>query len=144
VVVAVLARLLPGVTTRSAAVWIGIAVFSHWVLDVLVHRPDLPLYDDTMKIGLGLWNYPAVALALEAALLFGGMLLYLKVTRPINAIGRVGMPIFGVVMLAIQSYVFFGPPPVSPSAAAMTALVAYVVFAALAEWLARQRTPATA
>src|SRR5437879_10301817 len=49
VAVAVLARLLPGVTTRSAAVWIGIAVFSHWVLDVLVHRPDLPLYDDTMK-----------------------------------------------------------------------------------------------
>jgi len=67
VAVAVLARLLPGVTTRSAAVWIGIAVFSHWVLDVLVHRPDLPLYDDTMKIGFGLWNYPAVALALEAA-----------------------------------------------------------------------------
>jgi|SRR6267154_928332 len=142
VAVAVLARLLPGVTTRSAAVWIGIAVFSHWVLDVLVHRPDLPLYDDTMKIGFGLWNYPAVALALEAALLFGGMLLYLKVTRPINAIGRVGMPIFGVVMLAIQSYVFFGPPPVSPAAAAMTALVAYVVFAALAEWLGRQRTHA--
>src|SRR5204863_7259819 len=99
VAVAALARLLPGVTTRSAAVWIGIAVFSHWVLDVLVHRPDLPLYDDTMKIGFGLWNYPAVALALETALLFGGMLLYLKVTRPINAIGRVGMPIYGLVML---------------------------------------------
>src|SRR5216683_2494469 len=43
VAVAVIARLLPGVTTRPAAVWVGIAVFSHWVFDLLVHRPDLPL-----------------------------------------------------------------------------------------------------
>jgi len=144
VAVAFLVRFLPGVTTRSAAVWIGIAVFSHWVLDLLVHRPDLPLYDDTMKIGLGLWNYPAIALALEAALLFGGMIMYLRVTIPINAIGRVGLPVLGVVMVAIQSYIFFGPPPASPAAAAMTALASYVVFAALAEWLARQRRHADA
>ena len=119
--------------------WIGVAVFSHWLLDFLVHRPDLPLYDDTLKVGLGLWNYPVVALSLEAALLFGGMILYLRVTTPINAIGRVGPPVFGVVMLAIQSYIFFGPPPISPAAAAITALVSYVLFAVLAEWLARQR-----
>jgi membrane-bound metal-dependent hydrolase YbcI (DUF457 family) len=130
---------LSRVATRSAAVWIGAAVFSHWILDFLVHRPDLPLYDDTLKVGLGLWNYPVVALSLEAALLFGGMILYLRVTTPINAIGRVGPPVFGVVMLAIQSYIFFGPPPVSPAAAAITALVSYVLFAVLAEWLARQR-----
>jgi membrane-bound metal-dependent hydrolase YbcI (DUF457 family) len=136
--------LFPRVATRVAAVWVGVAVFSHWVLDLLVHRPDLPLYDDTMKVGLGLWNYPAVALALEGALLFGGMILYLRVTKPINAIGRVGLPAFGVVMLAIQSYIFFGPPPTSPAAAAMTALVSYAVFAALAEWLARQRKRTTA
>jgi hypothetical protein len=130
---------LSRVATRSAAVWIGVAVFSHWILDFLVHRPDLPLYDDTLKVGLGLWDYPVVALALEAAFLFGGMILYLKGTTPINAIGRVGPPVFGVVMLAIQSYVFFGPPPVSPAAAATTALVSYALFAVLAEWLARQR-----
>jgi hypothetical protein len=139
VAVAVFVWLLPRVATRAAAVWVGAAVFSHWVLDLLVHRPDLPLYDDTMKVGLGLWNYPTVALALESALLFGGMILYLRVTRPINAIGRVGLPIFGVLMLAIQSYVFFGPPPASPAAAAITALASYVVFAVIAEWLARQR-----
>jgi hypothetical protein len=136
--------LAPRVATRSAAVWIGAAVFSHWILDLLVHRPDLPLYDDTMKVGLGLWNYPAVALSLEAALLFGGMILYLRATEPVNAIGRVGLPAFGVVMLTIQSYVFFGPPPVSPAAAAVTALVSYVVFAVIADWLARQRRHAAA
>lgn len=135
----VLVRPLPGMRTRSAAVWIGAAVFSHWVLDLLVHRPDLPLYDDTMKVGLGLWNYPAVALSLEAVLLFGGMILYLRATRPSNAIGRFGPTVFGVVMLAIQVYVFFGPPPASPAAAAAMALVAYVAFAFVAQWLARQR-----
>jgi hypothetical protein len=139
VAVAALVMLMPSVATRSAAIWIGAAVFSHWVLDVLVHRPDLPIYDDTMKIGLGLWNFPTIALALEVALLFGGMAMHLRVTKPINVIGRFGLPVFGVVMVAIQSYVFFGPAPTSPAAAATTALVSYVVFAVLAEWLSRQR-----
>jgi len=135
----VLVRAQRRTSTRSAAVWIGAAVFSHWVLDFLVHRPDLPLYDDTMKVGLGFWNYPTLALLLEAVLLFVGMALYLRVTKPINAIGRIGPPVFGVVMLAIQGYVFFGPPPDSPAAAAVTALVSYVLFAFVAQWLARQR-----
>jgi hypothetical protein len=125
----------------SAAVWVGVAVFSHWVFDLLVHRPDLPLYDDTMKMGLGLWNFPAIALALEAALLFGGMALYLKKTAPVNSVGRFGPPLFGLVMLAVQAYIFFGPPPASPGAAAVTALVSYVAFAAVARWLDGKREP---
>jgi hypothetical protein len=137
-------RDLTPISPISAGAWVGGAVFSHWLLDFVVHRPDLPLYDNSMKVGLGLWNYPAVALSLEAALLFGGMILYLRTTEPINAIGRFGPPAFGVVMLAIQCYVFFGPPPVSPAAAALTALAVYVVFAAIAEWLARQRRHAAA
>ncbi len=135
----VLCKSLPGVRIWSAAAWIGLAVFSHWVLDLLVHRPDLPLYDDKMKVGLGLWNYPAIALFLEALLLFGGMILYLRRTKAINAIGRLGPPVFGILMLLIQCYVFFGPPPTSPGAAAITALVSYVVFAVVAQWLDRQR-----
>jgi hypothetical protein len=139
VAAAVVVRLLLRAATRATAIWLGVAVFSHWILDFLVHRPDLPVYGDTMKIGLGLWNYPAVALSLEAVLLFGGMILYFRATKPVNAVGRFGLPVFGVAMLAIQSYVFFGPPPVSPAAAATTALASYVVFAVIAEWLARQR-----
>ena len=46
----VLVRALPGIKRWSAASMVGVAVFSHWVLDLLVHRPDLPLYDDTMKV----------------------------------------------------------------------------------------------
>ena len=114
-------------------------MFSHWILDFLVRRPDLSLYDDTMKVGLGLWNYPAIALFLEALFLFGGMIVYLRGTRARNAIGRFGPPFFGILMLAIQGYIFFGPPPTSPGAAAITALVSYPVFAVVSEWLDRQR-----
>jgi hypothetical protein len=134
-----LSKLLRAVHDWSSAIWVGIAVFSHWVLDWLVHRPDLPLYDDTMKVGLGIWNFPAIALSLEALLLFGGMVLYLKRTKAINAIGRFGPPVFGILMLGIQAYIFFGPPPTSPNAAAITAFVSYVVFAAVAQSLDRQR-----
>src|SRR5438093_5523221 len=94
----------PRFRTGSAAVWVGVAVFSHWALDLVVHRPDLPLYDDTMKIGLGLWNHPALAFALEAVLLFGGTALYLRRTTPVNSVGRYGPAVFGVVMLGIQAY----------------------------------------
>ena len=141
--VVILCRPLRGVRDWAAAAWIGVAVFSHWVLDFLVHRPDLPLYDDQRKVGLGLWNYPAAALALEAILLFGGMILYLRRTRARDALGRFGPPAFGFFMLAIQVYVFFGPPPASPSAAAATALVSYLVLAAVAQWLDRHRDTAT-
>jgi hypothetical protein len=139
----ILSRLLLGVRDWSAGLWVGAAVFSHWVLDFVVHRPDLPLYDDAAKVGLGIWNYPIIALALEALLLFGGMIMYLKRTRPLSTLGRLGPPIFGVLMLAIQCYIFFGPPPASPVAAAVTALVSYVVFAAVAHWLDRNREDAT-
>jgi hypothetical protein len=133
-------RVLPGIRAWSAGGVIGAAVFSHWILDLLVHRPDLPLYDDTLKVGFGLWNYPAVAFALEVASLFGGMYLYLRATEPVNAVGRYGVAIIGLVMLVVQSFVFFGPPPASDRAAAVTALGSYILFAGIAQWLDRMRT----
>jgi membrane-bound metal-dependent hydrolase YbcI (DUF457 family) len=135
-------KALPGRkgSTKAALVLAG-AVFSHWVLDLVVHRPDLPLYDDTLKVGFGLWNYPVAAFGLEATLLFGGIVLYLRSTTSVSAIGQYGMVVFGLVMLPIQAAVFFGPPPVSDRAAAITALVFYAVFAWIASWLDRRRIP---
>jgi hypothetical protein len=43
--------------TRSAALIVGITVFSHWILDLIAHPRDLPIYDNTAKVGFGLWNY---------------------------------------------------------------------------------------
>lgn len=127
----------PGVAV--AAILIGAAVFSHWILDLVVHRPDLPIYDDTMKVGLGLWNFPAVAFALEAGLMFGGVGWYLKSTTATTFSGKYGFLIFGLGMVGLQSSVFFGAPPPTPAAAAVTALFAYVVLAAIAYWLEKKR-----
>ena len=124
----------------TAAVIVGGAVFSHWVLDLVVHRPDLPLYDDAYKVGFGLWNYPAIAFLLEIALLFGGIAFYLRVTEPIDVIGRYGMTVLGLFAVVLQAYVFFGPPPVSDTAFALTALVLYFAFAVLVYWLEGKRS----
>ena len=72
-----------------------------------------------------MWNSPSLAFGLEAALLFGGMWLYFR----LGVARRAATAAFGFIMLALQAYVFFGPPPVSDQAAAVTALAAYVVFA---------------
>ncbi|MBC7506997.1 MAG: hypothetical protein H7267_14960, partial [Sandarakinorhabdus sp.] len=53
----------------GTAVMVGLVVFSHWLTDLLVHRPDLPLGLTSAKIGLGLWNYPVAEMALEVGLL---------------------------------------------------------------------------
>jgi uncharacterized membrane protein HdeD (DUF308 family) len=123
----------------TAAVVVGAAVFSHWILDLAVHRPDLPLYDDAYKVGLGLWEYPAIAFILEIALLFGGITLYLRTTEAKDAIGRYGMLVLGVIAVLVQAYVFFGPPPVSNTALAFTALGLYFAFALAVYWLEGKR-----
>ena len=128
---------------RSAAAFVGVAVFSHWILDFLVHRPDLPLYDNSFKVGLGLWNYPVFAFPLEIAVLFSGMYLYTKTTKTVARGGHFGIVIFGLVMLAVQAFVFFGPPPTSDKAAAVTALILYFAFAGIAYWLEGKRAPLT-
>jgi hypothetical protein len=69
--------------------WIlAAAVFSHWFLDFLVHRPDLPLWPGGPKVGLGLWNSWAVETILEVAIFAAGTWAYLNVTRARDAIGR--------------------------------------------------------
>ena len=86
------------------------------------------------KSGLGLWNYPVAAFGVESLLLFGGMWLYLARYR----MRLISIGLFGLIMLAIQAYVFFGPPPASDNAAALTALAAYAIFAAVIRLLERR------
>jgi hypothetical protein len=138
---AVAYKLTPRLGSWRTGLLVAVAVFSHWILDLLVHRPDLPLYDNAAKVGFGLWNYPVVAFVLEAAFLFGGMYFYFVRTKAVTAGGRYGMIVFGFVMLAIQSAVFFGPPLGSDKELAVTALVSYAAFAAVALWLERKRVP---
>ncbi|MCI0434513.1 MAG: hypothetical protein L0271_12865 [Gemmatimonadetes bacterium] len=121
------------------ALLVALAVFSHWVLDLIVHRPDLPLYDNTAKVGFGLWDYPVIAFLLEAVLLFAGIVLYLRSTRATTALGRFGPVVFGLFMLGLQSMAFFLAPPTSAAIAAAMGFGSYLVLAALAGWLDGKR-----
>lgn len=120
-----------------AGVALGVAVFSHWVFDLVVHRADLALYDNTAKVGLGLWNFPLLAFSLEIALVLGGLALYLSGRRSLDRIGRYGPWVFCTLLIAVQTMVFFGGAIGSPDQAAVIALVSYFGFAAIAQWLDR-------
>jgi hypothetical protein len=117
-------------SARSSLI-VGLAVFSHWVLDFLVHLHDLPLYDNTAKVGLGLWNVPAIELPLEALILLGAMWLCFR-----DNLSRAKSTfVFGVLLVALQVYFFFAPPPPSDKAIAWTALISYAVLALVIWWL---------
>jgi hypothetical protein len=66
-------------STRAGIV-IGLVVLSHWILDLLTHRPDLSLYFDSLKVGLGLWNSVIGTFIVEALIFIVGITLYLKST----------------------------------------------------------------
>lgn len=130
----------------SIALVLGASVFSHWVLDLLVHTPDLPLAGDhSTKLGLGLWNNAPLTFALEAAVLLGGLWLYLRATepRPGSRLGRFGM--IGLVgfLIALNVYNLFGPPPAAFLEVFGMAMASYLGLAGVAFWLDRARPPAT-
>ena len=137
IVLGVLYQSLARPARRRASLVVGAAVFSHWLLDLLVHVPDLPLVGNSAKIGFGLWNAPVLAFALEIAVLAAGLWLYLA-TRPRRSVGIVA---YGLVLTGIQAWsTFLSPPPASDRAQAATALVAYGVLAWAVWWLADRPT----
>jgi hypothetical protein len=129
------------VKIRSVALVMAIAVFSHWVIDLVVHTPDLPLWSDaSMKLGLGLWNNAIVTYAVEAALLLGALLLYMKSTTATTRAGKYGMVIFVVFMLLMNIGNIFGPLQTDSKVVMLiSALSAYFLFAAIAFWLDKKR-----
>lgn len=117
---------------RRTVFWItAAAVFSHWVLDLVVHVPDMPLIGDTLKVGLGLWNFPAISLPLELITLCAGAFLYAR-NFPSSRAGNIALWTFVATLCAIELYTSFGPDPASPVDEAHTALAAYLGLAALA------------
>lgn len=138
-VFAAIARFL-GVRSLSACAFLAATVLSHWILDLAVHVPDLPLWpgDGAPKVGFGAWRDPALTLVLESAALFGGFALYMRATRPKRGFGAVSPYIPLALMIAAYAYNHYAPPPSSGAAAAASALAAYTVFAALA-WLCCDR-----
>ena len=104
---------------RRSAVICGLAVLSHWLLDLVTHRPDLPLFPGGESlVGLGLWHSLWATLVVEL-LLFGiGIGLYLRSTQARDRIGSIGLwTLLGFLLLVYCSNIF-GPPPTSTTAIA--------------------------
>jgi hypothetical protein len=132
-----------------AAVLVGAVVFSHWLLDLLVHRPDLALWPDGPKLGLGLWNAPVVEQAVEIGLLaVAGAWWVGERVREGRRIWPATAFLAGLVALQIVGMLM--PPGGDPVQMGVTTLAAYFVVAAFA-WLidrrpvdAAERLPAAA
>jgi hypothetical protein len=96
------------------------------VLDLLVHRPDLPLYPGGgVRFGLGLWNNPIATVVVEGIAFLAGVTMYARVTQPNDRIGRWGF--WGLVAFLILLYVVssVSPPPTSVKALAWSALIGW-------------------
>jgi hypothetical protein len=119
----------------QAAALVGAAILSHFALDLVVHVPDLPLAgQDSRRLGLGLWNNPTATLLLELATLTAGVAVYVafRSRRHPARPGRLA----GLLLILVAVYLvsFYGPPPPSIAAIAVTDIVGLLLLAALAAW----------
>lgn len=116
----------PGGCRRAGAV-LGLLVLSHWALDAIVHRPDLPVAPGSATlVGLGLWNSLPATLVTEVGLLALGVWLYARTTRAVDRVGRWSLWSLVALILVIEGANVFGPPPPGVDA---------VAWAGLAQWL---------
>ena len=131
-------RIINGSQPNAVAA-VATLVFSHFILDFVSHRPDLPLtVSGASRVGLGLWNYPAATLAVEVTLFAVGIALYAIVTRERDRAGRVGLWALIAFLSAIYFAAIFGPPPPDASAVAMAGHLSWL-FVLWAYWIDRHR-----
>lgn len=121
-----------------AAVFVGLAVFSHWILDLVVHRPDLELWFGGEKVGLGLWNYPVPEQAVEIGLLALGAAAWAWLR------GRAGETLWPVLLLvavlvAVQIAAMVMPGGGDSARLGATAIAIYLVIGLTAWALDRTR-----
>lgn len=103
---------------RIAAVVLGTLVMSHWILDAIVHQPDLPLFPgNATVVGLNVWSSLPMTVVIEGTLFAFGLWLYCRATTPIDAAGKWGLVSLVVFLLGIYAANLAGAPP--PSSAAI-------------------------
>jgi hypothetical protein len=120
---------------------IGVLVLSHWILDFVTHRPDLPIWPGGPQAGLGLWNSIPGTIILEGGLLAAGVWLYVRASSPRDAVGR--WALIGLVGLVGIIWVTqpWSPPPPTTAAVAWGALILWL-FPVWAGWIERHRLAA--
>ena len=129
------------VTGRNGRVFVVLAalVVSHWILDWITHRPDMPIYPSGPKYGLGLWNNVAATMVVEGIMFAAGVWIYVRSTRPRDAIGRWGF--IGLIALLVVAYVAnaTGSPPPSVTAIIVLATIGVAMMTVWSWWADRHR-----
>jgi membrane-bound metal-dependent hydrolase YbcI (DUF457 family) len=126
---------------KSASIIVGLCVVSHWILDLVVHRPDLPLYPGhSTLVGLGLWNYSTAEVIVEGLIFIGGLILYLKATKPKNKTGVFAFWSLIAFLVIIHVSNIIGPPPTSTTAIAWAAESQWILVL-WAYWADSRREP---
>jgi hypothetical protein len=138
---AIVYRLMSGSWTAGAIG--GAVVVSHWLIDLLVHRPDLTLAGAAPKLGLGLWNHPWIEIPLELIFAFGGLWFFVSRTKATSAMGNWSPIVLGIGMAILQSvnWSMAQPAAISPAppSTGWLGLLAYGILSLLAWWVARTR-----
>jgi LexA-binding, inner membrane-associated putative hydrolase len=119
-----------------AGMLIAAVVASHWVLDWVTHRPDLTLSGSGETYGLGLWNYPEIAMPLEIGIVLAAFLFYIKRSR-----GPIVQPlVLLITLLGFQAVNWFGPQPTTAGLFLyLEALFAFAALTGLAMWVGKNR-----
>jgi len=129
-----------GYRPGAIAIWIG--VVSHWVLDWITHRPDMPLYPGGgPRVGLGLWNHVAGTMTVEIAMLFVGVSLYDRATRPSDRIGTYAFVAYVLVLLILFIADRFATTPPTVSDILWSGCIAEIVLLTWAWWFDAHRAP---
>ncbi|GGK15920.1 permease [Yeosuana aromativorans] len=120
---------------KKGSILLGMLVLSHWVLDFIVHRADLPLspFSD-LKVGLGLWNIPIIEIVLETGLFLLGIYLYIKT---VGTKRKIAFWSLVMVFLIVHFLNVFGPPPPSINAVAWSANLMWL-FVLWAWWIEKK------
>ena len=123
---------------RGALV-LGALVPSHWLLDLLFHVPDLPIWPGGPKVGFSLWSSLPITLVCEYGLFGLGIWLYLQTTQAKDGIGRWALWGFVAFLALIYASTLFSPPPASAAAIAWSTLILWLLVP-WAAWIDRHRT----
>jgi uncharacterized membrane protein len=122
------------------SIWLGILVLTHWILDLITHRPDLPLFfgDNTIFVGLSLWNSVVGTIFIESAIFIGGIYLYTSVTKAKNKTGIYSFWSLIIFLIIIYLVNLFGPPPESVEAIGYVGLAQWIIIG-WGYWIGKNR-----